>query len=443
MLNSHLMSKTMNGLILLLSALAYIAIGYCFPREKFAPLMISFAIAFIGYGYFLNQARKGNAVNKGYILGMAFRLVFLFAVPMLSDDFYRFIWDGRLLMAGVNPFLHFPAFYMDSAVLSIPGIEESLYEKLNSPFYFSVYPPFSQLVFYISSFLSNGDFFQNVLWLRVFILMAEGVSLYFLPKLLTRYGIAKKAGLIYALNPLVIVELSGNLHFEAYMICFIILFFYFLKESKIAWSGLFFGLAIITKLIPLIFLPLLIAPLGVRKFLQFSFITLTIMLVTSLPFLSGIQGFGSSIGLYFQKFEFNGSIYFLLREVGFWLAGFNLIYWFGLALAVLTFLLILWYAWSIRKSLSMALPPQLMWALSIYLLFSTTVHPWYITPLVLLATFSNFRFPVVWSALIVLTYGQYNITGFEESLLIIAIEYGLLLLFLWYELSFNKLKNIY
>jgi hypothetical protein len=39
---------------------------------------------------------------------LLFRLLLLFAVPALSDDFYRFLWDGRLSLEGINPFLYTP-----------------------------------------------------------------------------------------------------------------------------------------------------------------------------------------------------------------------------------------------------------------------------------------------------------------------------------------------
>ncbi|MEQ9229236.1 MAG: hypothetical protein RIF46_01035, partial [Cyclobacteriaceae bacterium] len=73
----------------------------------------------------------------------------LFATPSLSDDFYRFIWDGRLLAHGIHPFAELPGFYLDPS-LNIPGIDQSLFDNLNSKEYFTIYPPFAQLIFLIS-----------------------------------------------------------------------------------------------------------------------------------------------------------------------------------------------------------------------------------------------------------------------------------------------------
>ena len=79
-----------------------------------------------------------------------FRALFLFSIPNLSDDFYRFIWDGRLLASGNHPFAQLPVYYMDNNV-SIQGINEDLFNKLNSPEYFTIYPALSQYVFWLAA----------------------------------------------------------------------------------------------------------------------------------------------------------------------------------------------------------------------------------------------------------------------------------------------------
>jgi hypothetical protein len=58
---------------------------------------------------------------------------------------------------------------------------------------------------------------------------------------------------------------------------------------------------------------------------------------------------------------------------------------------------------------------------------STTVHPWYITPLVALAVFSDYKFPIVWSILIIFSYAGYSETGYTENLWLVFTEYLLVL----------------
>jgi alpha-1,6-mannosyltransferase len=64
-----------------------------------------------------------------------------------------------------------------------------------------------------------------------------------------------------------------------------------------------------------------------------------------------------------------------------------------------------------------------MWVLCIYFLFVTILHPWYITTLLALSIFTSYRFPLVWTGLIFLTYVGYTATGFTENLWLTAFEY--------------------
>jgi hypothetical protein len=145
-----------------------------------------------------------------------------------------------------------------------------------------------------------------------------------------------------------------------------------------------------------------------------------------------VSGLGSSIGLYFQKFEFNASIYYVVREIGYEMKGYNTIATSGKRLALAAFGGILLFSLLERKK---RLPTALMWVWLIYLLFATTVHPWYIIPLFAFSLFTQFGFPLLWTALVFLSYSGYYEGGFEEKLSLTALEYllvlGMLLLELW------------
>jgi hypothetical protein len=140
----------------------------------------------------------------------------------------------------------------------------------------------------------------------------------------------------------------------------------------------------------------------------------------------------SSLSLYFQKFEFNASIYYLVREIGFAVKGFNIIQEAGKYLALTTLLFILGFSWYSHGS--MPWPKAMLWALMVYLLMSTTVHPWYITPLVALAVFTDYRFPIAWSMLVMVSYAGYSVNGYTENIYLVIAEYSLLTLTLIWDL---------
>jgi hypothetical protein len=193
------------------------------------------------------------------------------------------------------------------------------------------------------------------------------------------------------------------------------------------------GLAISTKLLPLIVLPLVVRWLGWRKGILFALISLGITIALFLPFasLELVQHVFSSINLYFQKFEFNASVYYLFRWVGFRLTGYNAVGQIGPMLSISTLIGILWLSW--RKwstsSEGASLPgKQLVWILSLYFALATTVHPWYITTLVAASVFSGFRYPLVWSGMAILSYATYQTVPYRENLWFTAFEYGVVLL---------------
>ena len=141
----------------------------------------------------------------------------------------------------------------------------------------------------------------------------------------------------------------------------------------------------------------------------------------------------SSLSLYFQKFEFNASVYYLVREIGFAVKGYNIIQVAGSYLAVFTFLAILLFAYYSHRSMSWA--KAMLWALVIYLFMATTVHPWYVTPLVALVVFTNYKFPVVWSMAVILSYAGYSQAGYTENIYLVIAEYTVVVFTMIWDLT--------
>ena len=134
-----------------------------------------------------------------------------------------------------------------------------------------------------------------------------------------------------------------------------------------------------------------------------------------------------SLDLYFRKFEFNASFYYVVRFIGYQTKGYNIIQTAGPALAQLTIVFILFYSLLIDPKKT-SLPQSMMWILFWYILFSTTVHPWYIVPMVFFSMFTNYRYPIYWSFLIFFTYLGYSQQGYLEVQWVVFIEYTVVLL---------------
>jgi alpha-1,6-mannosyltransferase len=426
--------KNSSLLLGLLCVLLYTLVAFYIERSQTIELMISFAILFGAYALIVNYWQE-DELNFWLIAAIAFRGCFLFSIPKLSDDFYRFLWDGHLLNAGYHPFAHVPRYYLEQSI-AINGISLELFNQLNSPDYFTIYPPVNQFIFWISAKLGGDVIWIGVLVMRAIILLAEIGSIWLIRKILLFHHLPIKNVILYALNPLVIIELTGNLHFEALMIFFLLASYWFLVRNQLVVSALFFSLAICTKLLPIIFLPLLIVRLGWKRVSIYYACVFVFTLLFLLPLLNWeiVSGFRESIGYYFKKFEFNASIYYLVREWGFWKYGYNIIQTVGWKLALYAtaaiFLFIGWDAWKVWKEKAQ----HTIWftyliLLTIYFLFSTVVHPWYVCSLVAFSAFTPSRYVVVWSALIMMTYAGYSMDGYNESLLLVAVEYVLVVIF--------------
>jgi hypothetical protein len=78
-----------------------------------------------------------------------------------------------------------------------------------------------------------------------------------------------------------------------------------------------------------------------------------------------------------------------------------------------------------------------MWALFLYLAFATTVHPWYLCALVAFSVFTPYRFPIVWSAVVILSYYTYITTDYAENMWLVSLEYLIVYAYLAYELWKN------
>jgi hypothetical protein len=372
------------------------------------------------------------------------RGVIIFSFPNLSDDIYRFIWDGKLIWDGIHPFLHTPDEVIQNHLVTNP-MYRTLYPLLNSPHYFTVYPPVCQTIFAISTKLFPNSIYWSAVSMKLILGLFDVGSLLLIQKILKNNDLPAKKILLYALNPLIIIELCGNAHFEAAMIFFILLGIYFWNQQKVKLAAIAIAFSIASKLVPLLFLPFFVFWKPKSNDSTFHFqtkfvgvlIISTILLFLPLYNTQLVENMGTSLNLYFQKFEFNASIYYLLRWIGFQLFGYNQIAIFGPTLGVIAFLTLFYWAFWSKSNIYQ----NLLWSITLYLLCATIVHPWYLTLPIAISVFTNERFPILWSFLIFGTYINYSYTAYHENLWVVSIEY--ITIFLQYKIQQNNYWKMY
>lgn len=414
----------------LLIALMYIQ--HYVARHDSTWLIAVYAVAFSCY---LIICSHHHNWQKILVWGIIIRITFLWFPPTLSDDFYRFFWDGQLSNLNINPYLHTPKWLIEQSSQSIKQLLD-FYPSLNSPSYYSVYPPVAQSVFWCAStFGSSIELFIAIF--RLFQLAADIAIFFLIREFLNKNNERASLSALYFLNPLVILELTGNLHLEGIMLLFILLSVKYYDQKKIFLSGGMLGLSIATKLIPIVFLPAIFIKSNFKNFSFFVLGCLIFILFTSVPFwdISLLNGIKDSSTLFINKFEFNASIYFLFKAYGYWDRGFNTIATSGPTLTYITIGGIL--TLSFFRSKSNQLPKIYIEILLIYLTFALVVHPWYIIPLIGLSPLTNYRFPILWSFLIVFSYIGYFDGFYEHPYIFILVEYFLLWAYIVFELYYH------
>lgn len=421
-----------------LTVLLYLVLLYLIPRSNFFATYLSFLLLFASYFYIVKDVQLFS-FKFCIALAVLLRLFAVFSLPALSDDYFRFIWDGKMFLHHVNPFSFTPKEYLSTHTDSqlqflynnlIPESQES----------YTIYPAVLQYIFAIAAKLFPGNTYGAAIIMKLFIFFAECFTLYGLLLLSKLKNISSRNMLWYALNPMVIIELTGNVHFEALMICFLVFTFYFLEKNKTVLSALFWALAICSKILPVMLAPLFLMYLGFWRFFKTGLLTVTFAATLFIPLINHqlLSHLGNSVGKYYNLFEFNGSFYYLFVGISELFSDNDYSAQIASILGTIAFLVILFISFvKFKKEL---LFEKALWIFFIYFLSAAMVHPWYITTLVALSVFSKFKFPVVFSLLILLSYFPYWLKVYDENIWVILLEYSLMLLFVVTELMKNKKK---
>ncbi len=150
------------------------------------------------------------------ILGVAamMRVGVALAPPYLSDDLYRYVWDGRVEAAGINPYRYVPS---DTHIASLR--DEAIYPNINRRTYArTIYPPVAEYIFFLTTRVS-----ESVTWMKLTMVAFEMASVALLLRLLALAGLPRERILIYAWHPLVLWEFAGSGHIDAAIVTFMAL----------------------------------------------------------------------------------------------------------------------------------------------------------------------------------------------------------------------------
>jgi hypothetical protein len=315
-----------------------------------------------------------------------FRLGVLFQPPFYSDDLYRYLWDGHVQAAGhLNPYRYAPS---DPAVA---GLRIEALGKVNHPEVPTLYPPVAQIFFAVVSALGG-----SALLLKSCLVVCDLTVIQVIRAMLRRAGAHEGRIALVAWSPLVVTEVAGNGHLDALAILLLLLGIHLIIEARWRVSTILLGLAAGAKLVPLAVFPALARRVPGR----FWWIPFAVLLGVTLPYAGAGGSLAQGLWEYAGRWRHNDSLFGILlgmiEAVDPTTALKSAIFWLqqhlgdsgmiqALYRTVYPVYLARWSAAALWGVLALEvfrrrLPPLRgsFLLLTAALLFSPTVHPWYV-----------------------------------------------------------------
>jgi alpha-1,6-mannosyltransferase len=286
------------------------------------------------------------------VSSLLLRATILFCTPSLSEDFYRYVWDGRTQGSGLSPYTYPPE------ASELQFLRNADYEKINHKDVKTPYPPFAENMFHLLVRIStHHEVFQFG------IVLFDVLLILVLALLLRKESLPASMLLIYAWHPLPIVEFAGNAHIDIVAMSLLFVAYFAVTSSRVFLAGILLAAAALTKYIPLLTLPWFVQKGRWRVLLSFGISCFLI----ALPFYLKEPNMFGGLFLFYKKWRFNDSLFGILYD---WLGGAEPArIWGGFFTALIVIFCI-----SARYSLYRSF----LYAYGTMILFSPVVHPWYV-----------------------------------------------------------------
>ncbi len=326
------------------------------------------------------QSTTGGLLMVVIAAGVLMRLTQFGAVPVLEDDYYRYLWDGAVTAHGHNPYAYSPEQLQQHTeavpvdLLHLASESGTVVDRVNHPWLRTIYPPTAQAAFALGYWISPFD----IQGLRLVWLGLDLAVLYLLLALLRGssspiFGLA-----IYWLNPLLIKEVFNAGHMELVLVAGLLAAMLAMLRGLHKTGGLLLGLAAGAKIWPVLWLPLLLRHgwttwrRGIGVAVAFAIPAA----VLALPILLGRLDAGSGFTAYAQRWQMNDSAYLAIHEAAKLLSPDHAQSLARLIVAVVVLGVVMWCVRRLRPTFDGLLSGATVIAATLFLL-SPTQFPWY------------------------------------------------------------------
>jgi len=348
-------------------------------------VVLGLAACFVPYAGALAFSRSLQNRRAVYLTAIVAPLVFgaplIFAPPLLSDDIYRYLWEGRVWLEGFNPYLFAP----DDPALA--HLRDDLWANVNNKPLGSIYPPFSQLLFVVAAGLGGKVWTAKLLALAVHV---------FSVAMLARVSNEPRASLAIALNPLLLSEAALSGHLDILCGVALLVTAWALSQHRFARAGIAACAAVGLKVVGLVALPLFARR---PRMLFPTALTSALLLVPLVGFRPPVDPV-SGTGQFATRWRGNESVFAMIDQVS------RELFAEGSAGLVARLVVVLIMLALCAVAVHRRVPPMqatrtLVWAL---LLLSPQVHPWYLAWLLPLEVVAGGVAGLVWSAAVLCAY---------------------------------------
>ncbi|TGN21128.1 hypothetical protein [Leptospira idonii] len=386
--------------------------------------------------FFLSFRYLDRLNLKTLILFAVFYRVILIGIePKLSDDFYRFLWDGYLVYEGYNPFFWNPVEWLSQN--GNPSEEMVyLFSRMNSPHYYSVYPSVLQSLFFLPWAFEITSLFWQTFFLQSCLFLFELINIFLTYKI--KPTLAHSSYWVYWGNPLVIWEGISQIHPEPIIVTLLLVCILLYRLRRFSGISFVFPFLLQVKMNLIFLLPGIF--FSIPKKYRISLLVFLIFSLVVLAFtVFGEYGAQSSqgIGLFLHSFRFHSlfesPIYYFLRI-------FDRLEYLSGTISLITGGCVYLYLVSRYK---LDLSASFFFGYLCLLLFSPVIHPWYSLPLIALALERTNTLPWIraFSFFCGLSYLFYGVKFESFGLIFLFLESIVYLWIIYGKQSFNYLRQ--
>ncbi len=315
------------------------------------------------------EANPATGQTAAVILFFAviFEATLLFSPSPLSNDIYRYYWDGKSTVSGLNPY----AFSPDANALA--PLRDSNWEQVMNKDVHTMYPPLAQLVFAAAYAIA-----PTILTFRLFSVVFNLLTIPVLFLILKELHLDVRYAIIYAWSPLALVEFANSGHIDSLAVLLTCLSFLALLRKRTSLSAAALALAVLSKIFPLLFAGLFFSRWGKKGTVLFA----AVIAAFYLPFVEAGTELMQGSSYFVDRGLFNGSLFPLLSgllEQFLWrpeALGLSKLF----VLVVFVCLFALLFLRSRRQKVNdLTLFKHSFWLIGAFLLITPTMHPWYLT----------------------------------------------------------------